>query len=90
MEEKQINGRLRTWCQYCGSLHIYKVKSLRIYRCYTCKRSFVTPSSRFVESYNKNSLTLSAKQEKIEELYRNRLKIIVACKKEYKPVIPVW
>jgi ribosomal protein L37AE/L43A len=64
MEEKQGNGRLRTCCQYCGSLHIYKVKSLRIYRCYSCKQSFVVPSTRFVESYKSNLLKLSDGQEK--------------------------
>ena len=64
MEEKQINGRLRTCCHYCDSLHIYKVKSLRIYHCYSCKQSFVVPSTRFVESYQGNQLMLSHKQEK--------------------------
>ena len=64
MEEKQIDGRLRSCCQYCGSLIIYKVKSLRTYHCYSCKQSFVVPSSRFVESYKGNLLKLSAKQEK--------------------------
>jgi hypothetical protein len=64
MEEKQVTGRLRTCCQYCDSLHIYKVKSLRVYRCYSCKQSFVVPSTRFVESYKSNLLKLSDKQEK--------------------------
>jgi ribosomal protein L37AE/L43A len=64
MEEKQVNGRLRTCCHYCDSLHIYKVKSLHIYRCYSCKQSFVTPSTRFVESYKGNLLKLSYKNEK--------------------------
>lgn len=64
MEEKQMTGRLRTCCHYCGSLSIYKVKSLHIYRCYSCNQSFVVPSSRFVESYKRNFLTVRAKQEK--------------------------
>ncbi len=59
MEEYQNNGRLRTCCRYCASLSIYKVKSLRIYRCYSCNQSFVIPSSRFVESYKRKLAKLS-------------------------------
>lgn len=57
MEEKQ-NERLRTCCSYCGSLHIYRVKSLRLYRCYSCNKTFAVPSTRYVESYKGNSLML--------------------------------
>ncbi len=68
MGQKQIDGRLRTCCRYCGSLSIYKVKSLRIYRCFGCNQSFVTPSSRIVESYKRKLVTLSAGAEKTKKL----------------------
>jgi ribosomal protein L37AE/L43A len=61
-----MHGRLRNCCSLCGSLSISRVKSLHIYRCYSCNQSFVTPSTRFVESYIGHSLMLSAKAGKIE------------------------
>jgi ribosomal protein L37AE/L43A len=61
-----MTERLRTCCSLCGSMRIRKVKSLHIYRCYSCNQSFVTPSTRFVESYYGRSLTLSARAGKIE------------------------
>ena len=60
MEEKQVTGRLRNCCSFCGSLSISRVKSMHIYRCYACNKSFVTPSTRFVASYNGHSLKLRA------------------------------
>jgi ribosomal protein L37AE/L43A len=54
-----MTERLRTCCSICGSLSIRKVKSLRIYRCTFCNQSFVTPSSKLVESYS-TSLRLGA------------------------------
>ena len=56
--EKQDNMRLRACCCYCDSLNIYKVKSLRLYRCYSCNQTFTVPSKRLVESYKGNSLML--------------------------------
>jgi ribosomal protein L37AE/L43A len=58
MEEKQVNGRLRACCQYCGSLRIYKVKSHHIYRCYSCHQTFAVPSTRIVEPNKGYSLKL--------------------------------
>lgn len=66
MVEKQVTGRLRTCCFYCSSVSIYKVKSLHIYRCNVCKKSFVVPSTKFLESY-KGNLKLRAKKEKQED-----------------------
>jgi hypothetical protein len=67
MLEKQITGRLRICCFYCSSVNIYKVKSLHIYRCNVCKKSFVVPSTKFLESYNGNlKLREKRKNKKIK------------------------
>jgi len=65
MEKKQ-NERLRTCCSYCGSLHIYRVKSLRLYRCYSCNKTFSVPSTRLVEAYKGNSLMLRPRAEEVK------------------------
>jgi len=65
--EKQMTQRLRTCCSLCGSLGIRRVKSLRIYRCSFCNQSFVTPSSKLVESYESFPKYLMISKEKINK-----------------------